>query len=144
MLHHAAGTPPVSEAIGSLYAQLDEQVAQHGPTCWTSGRCCNFDAFGHRLYVTALEIAWVLSQANPLPPVDPNGSCPFQTDQLCGVHTIRPMGCRVFFCQKTDDPWQGPLYECFILKLRLLHEQFDLPYLYLEWRTGLNQAMQTR
>ncbi|MEP0844685.1 MAG: hypothetical protein HRF43_18450, partial [Phycisphaerae bacterium] len=31
------------------------------PVCWNSGACCNFGAYGHRLYVTTLEVAYYLA-----------------------------------------------------------------------------------
>lgn len=40
-----------------------------GPVCWASGRCsCNFEKFGHRLYVTALETAWCVTQLSNAAP----------------------------------------------------------------------------
>ena len=32
--------------------------------------------------------------------VDLNGPCVFQREKVCGVHGIRPLGCRVFYCQE--------------------------------------------
>ena len=63
----AAALPEVRGAIRSLYEELDAAVAARGPTCWVSGECCKFDAYGHRLYVTGLEIA-VFLQRTPQPP----------------------------------------------------------------------------
>lgn len=159
-LHTAARTPNVSNAIRRLYDQLDDQVRRRGPVCRSSGRCCHFEQYGHRLYVTALEIAWVLAQQQvtldgSLPPPDTgrrvrleqvtqHGSCPFQADRLCSVHTIRPMGCRVFFCQQGTERWQNELYETFLARLRRLHEDMALTYRYVEWRTGLRDAMHNR
>jgi len=159
-LHSAARTPQVHNAITELYERLDAQVCQRGPVCWSSGKCCNFEQYGHRLYVTALEIAWVLAQAQTpvgdhTPPEVAAGqrvkldqltlqeSCPYQIDRLCSIHTIRPMGCRVFFCQQGTEQWQKDLYETFLTKLRRLHDDFALPYRYMEWRAGLHDAVHT-
>ncbi len=153
--HHAAATPEIDLAIKTLYQDLDRQIQSRGPTCWVSGRCCNFNAYGHRLYVTALEIAWVLRQhethnaqqtgdhnahLDPLLNMDTQGPCPFQTDGLCSVHAIRPLGCRAFFCQQGTQAWQNELYESFLAKLRTLHDTHRLPYRYIEWRSGLQNA----
>lgn len=162
----AVATPTVDADIRRLYADLDAAVQQRGPTCWTSGKCCNFDAYGHRLYVTGLEIAWVLEQVSGLAehngrggegvkggagvalpllnrstdqPLNP--SCAFQRDKLCTIHAVRPMGCRVFFCQAGTQDWQGELYETYLARLRALHDAHDQPYRYMEWRAGLRQAM---
>ncbi len=134
----AAASPPIDRAIAALYAELDAQVASRGPTCWLSGKCCHFDAYGHRLYVTGLEIAWVLTKTAPRTPVE--GGCMFQRDKLCSIHTLRPLGCRIFFCQAGTQQWQQELYETFLARLRALHEERALPYRYMEWRDGLAQA----
>jgi Fe-S-cluster containining protein len=146
----AAGDPMIDAAIRGLYADLDAAVRARGPTCWVSGRCCHFDAFGHRLYVTGLEIAWVVKQVGALsspspPPPDTDGGgaggCRFQKDKLCTIHAVRPLGCRVFFCQEGTQTWQQNVYEQFLARLRVLHDHHGLPYRYMEWRVGLAAAI---
>lgn len=142
----AARRPEVDARIRGLYVQLDKQVEAKGPVCWASGRCCNFDAFGHRLYVTCLETAWVLSHLPadaPAPPraADPvTSACPFQRGGLCGIHTVRPLGCRIFFCHRATEDWQHETYEAFQGELRLLHDRLAIPYVYMEWRASLREA----
>ncbi|MCX5661188.1 MAG: hypothetical protein NTW19_15995 [Planctomycetota bacterium] len=142
----AAARPEVDALIRGLYARLDAEVEKRGPVCWASGRCCNFDAFGHRLYVTCLETAWVLknlpADAPPPPratdPVEP--TCSFQRDGLCGAHLVRPMGCRIFFCHRATDDGQHALYEAFLAELRAAHDRLGIPYVYMEWRASLREA----
>lgn len=142
----AARDPAVDGAIRNLYDALGDAVRAHAPLCWMSGRCCSFDTFEHRLYVTGLEIAWVLGQLpheqaeHARAAVKPTGACVFQTDGLCGIHAIRPMGCRIFFCQHGTAGWQSELYEQCLSDLRALHEAHQLPYQYMEWRAGLLDA----
>ena len=50
------------------------------------------------------------------------------------------MGCRVFFCERGTQQWQNELYEAFLARLRALHDDLDLPYRYMEWRGGLEEA----
>ncbi|MEM7625266.1 MAG: hypothetical protein AAF333_06530 [Planctomycetota bacterium] len=154
--HDAAGRPPVDVALRGLYAEIDAAVAARGPTCWTSGRCCKFDDFGHRLYVTGLEIAWFLRQVqttpvNPEPASETSGvrlpqfaehpgACPYQVDGLCSTHTVRPLGCRIFFCQQGTEAWQQDLYEEFLRRLRFLHDEHGLEYRYMDWIAGLDEA----
>ena len=38
-----------------LYAELEQELPRYQFTCAASGNCCDFDAWGHRLYVTTLE-----------------------------------------------------------------------------------------
>jgi Fe-S-cluster containining protein len=72
-----------------------------------------------------------------MPTNDNPGGCPFQSMKLCGVHAIRPFGCRVFFCDETSTDWQHQQYELFHAELRRLHETLQVPYFYVEWRHAL-------
>lgn len=56
----AAKRDDIDRSIRELYADLGRAVAERRPVCNASGRCCKFEEFGHRLYVTGLEIAWFL------------------------------------------------------------------------------------
>lgn len=172
-----AARPEVDANLRERFAGIDADVASRHPVCELSGRCCNFDACGHRLYATGLEIAWLLRQrAGPTaaPPSGPrdrggeqairsvpggvgttpgprlpvfgeggapsSGPCPFQVGRLCSVHRIRPLGCRLFFCDPSAVPWLNEVHEQHLAELRRLHERFDVPYAYMEWRAGLAAA----
>ena len=63
--------------------------------------------------------------------------CPFQVAKLCGVHEIRPFGCRIYFCDATSTVWQQEAYEAFHGQLKRLHESLGVPYFYVEWRSAL-------
>lgn len=141
----AVREPAVSTAVRELYERLNAAVAEQPGVCELSGRCCRFDSYGHRLYVTGLEVAWLvehldaeqrrsLEEAQNPETLD---GCVFQRQGLCSVHTLRPMGCRIFFCDPAAETWQHAVYEQFLTELRTLHEQFHLPYRYMEWRTAL-------
>lgn len=164
--HAAAARPEIDAAIRGLYARLDAAIAARAPTCWQSGKCCHFDAYGHLLYVTGLEIAWFLDQASggrdqgsgekqpvetdrvlalplmadPAAPATADDACPYQVEGKCSTHTIRPLGCRIFFCQQGTQGWQQELYEQFLDELRDLHTAHGLEYRYMEWRAGLRDA----
>ncbi len=128
-----------------LYLELEKEVKARAPMCWSSGKCCHFEAYGHRLYVTGLEIAYVLQQW--LVPkitaegIDPKGDCPFHQDNLCGAHQCRPMGCRIFYCQAGTQDWQKVIYEKYHQAVRGIHVKNNVPYRYLEWRAGLKEAL---
>ena len=142
--HEAAKRPVIDQAIRSLFNEIGETIRARGPVCWASGRCCNFNAYGHLLYVTGLEIAWFLGNLHESGEHDDwssrleaKAACPFQVRSLCTTHAIRPLGCRVYFCQRGTEQWQHEVYETFQTKLRSLHDEHDLPYRYMEWRQGL-------
>ena len=160
----AADTEAVDKAIRQLYSDLGRTVAERRPVCNASGRCCKFDTYGHRLYVTGLEIAWFMLQVKDhaknaertaeshdlslqqLAPATTHqrlatqDACPYQINGLCSTHSIRPLGCRAFFCEEGTEAWQQDTTERFLERLKQLHVEHNLPYAYMEWRAGLAEA----
>jgi hypothetical protein len=132
----AAARPDVAAAVADVYARVSTAVDARRPVCVASGRCCHFDAYGHDLFVTTLEVAAFVTQLRARPIANP-GSCPFQVGKLCGVHAIRPFGCRLFYCDPTAQQWQQNLYEQLHADLRRLHETLGVDYFYVEWRNAL-------
>lgn len=148
-------SPQLADAIESVYAEATRAIADRGPACWASGRCCNFEQHGHRLYVTGLEAAWCVARlpeiagtrkenfAEPklrllvLEEAKSRGGCPFQVANLCGVHAIKPLGCRVYFCDRSAQEWQMQLSERLIGRVRAIHDEFGIEYRYGEWRAML-------
>ncbi|HZL34696.1 MAG TPA: hypothetical protein VFC78_05250, partial [Tepidisphaeraceae bacterium] len=68
----AAARPEVRLAVELVYSDLQDAIDLRRPICATSGRCCRFEEFGHRLYVSTLELAKFMADgwaADPaLPP----------------------------------------------------------------------------
>ena len=183
----ASRRPEVVAAMRAFYAEVDRDIARQPGTCWNKGECCQFGRFGHRLYVTALEVCYYLAgvdqgnrlkrfpcsrgepQAAPLyakrqgsvradspePAMHRNGetcntrtqnlqdACPHAYGGKCHVRDHRPLGCRVFFCDPNAQPWQGPLTEERLARLRTLHDELDVSYFYADWITVL-QAIRNR
>lgn len=143
----AAADGRVSAELGAVYTLIADQIAARGPACWASGRCCNFRQAGHRLYVTGLEAAFTVSRlATPLRGQDLDGAlargdCPFLTGNLCGVHTIKPMGCRVYFCDASAQVWQTDLSERAMEMIRAIHDRHGIEYRYGEWRSMLSMFL---
>lgn len=166
----ATGRDDVCRAVSAVYLTLADEIAIRRPICKTSGRCCRFEEFGHRLYVTTMELAKFsrelasdheppsavrdgslkpsLSHRLPIlttdnlpsadrQPADQPPGCPFQIQGLCGVHALRPFGCRIFFCDQTSTAWQQDLYERLHGQIRHLHDELLVPYYYVEWRYAL-------
>jgi Fe-S-cluster containining protein len=143
----AAARAEVVGAVTDLYAELSRRIDVRKPRCDASGRCCRFEEFGHRLYVTTIELAAFLGtktevrsqKSEGLPVVGQGGACPFQEGGLCSVHAIRPFGCRMFFCDETSTEWQHAQYEELHAELKRLHERLGVPYHYIEWREALRR-----
>ena len=126
---------------------MQREVDARRPVCVMSGRCCRFEEYGHRLYVTTLELAAFVrglrrhrEDANEAVDASRQAGCPFQVSGLCSVHAIRPFGCRMFFCDATSTQWQNELYERFHAELKGLHERLAVPYFYVEWRQALGEV----
>lgn len=138
-VQEASQRPDVRAAVVKVYESLAAETAVRKPLCVLSGRCCRFDEYGHRLYVTTIELAAFIPEKQPADHNWDGTSCPFQIGKLCSVHSIRPMGCRLFFCDQSSNDWQHEQYEIFHAKLKSLHESLDVPYQYVEWRAALKQ-----
>ncbi len=159
----AARREDVRRDLDAIYAMVAEETARRRPTCLASGRCCNFARTGHLLYVTGLEAACTLIRSGrggsgPLP--NPHttgqkiegsgggtilslaqveeargrGDCPFLEGTSCGVHRVKPLGCRVYFCDPTAQEWQRELSERGMAMLRDVHNRHGVEYVYAEWR----------
>ena len=142
--HHvrdAAARPDVRAAVGRLYERVQSAIDGRKPRCDISGRCCRFEQFGHRLFVTTVEMAAFLhdldARGRPGTSAWDGAGCPFQANKLCGVHAFRPFGCRMFFCDATATDWQNDAYERFHADLKTLHASLGVSYAYVEWRAAL-------
>jgi len=134
--------------LEAIYADVAGEIEARSPACWASGRCCNFEKAGHLLYVTGLEAAYTLARhagggaGSSRPGVVSltqvkRVDCPFLSGNTCGVHTIKPLGCRVYFCDRSAQTWQEDLTERSMRRIRELHDEAGIEYRYAEWRTLL-------
>jgi Fe-S-cluster containining protein len=141
-VERASARPEVRAAVKNVYLALQDAIDLRKPVCVTSGRCCRFDEFGHKLFVTTMELGTFLheleaSQAGPFRAGSSERFCPFQQTNLCSVHPIRPFGCRIFFCDATSTDWQQAQYSRFHEELKRLHQELQVRYFYVEWLQAL-------
>jgi hypothetical protein len=137
-IRRAAADPAFCAAMGALYVELDAEIAERRAVCLNRGACCDFERYGHRLYVTAVELAYFIANAGvPLRAGGPAGDCPYRESGLCVARAGRPAGCRIFFCDPDAQTWQGPLTERILDRLRHVGSRFGVPYVYVEWRAAL-------
>lgn len=137
----AARDPHIAAELEAIYTEVATAITDRGPACWASGRCCNFEKTGHRLYVTGLEAAYTVARLDSIPlnaasiaDARSRGGCPFQVLNLCGIHTIKPLGCRVYFCDRSAQAWQQGLSEHALTQIKSLHQSRKIEYRYGEWR----------
>jgi len=143
----AARDPEVAGALEAVHWMIREAVEARGPACWASGRCCNFKNAGHLLYVTGLEAAYTVARSTVKIGMDDvaaaalRGDCPYLGGNLCGAHAMKPVGCRVYFCERGVEAWQNDLSEQALRVVRGIHERHGVEYRYGEWRAMLKQVM---
>jgi len=135
-VRRAAASPRVLASIASLYEQVDRAVAGRSALCRGCGRCCDFGAFGHRLFVTTLEAAYLLAGVGPQGLQAPQADrCPYLHQTRCRLRQHRPVACRLFFCRdesaERNEPWMA--------RLRDLHARLGVPYAYVDWIRCLRQ-----
>ncbi|MEL7471814.1 MAG: hypothetical protein AAGK04_00735 [Planctomycetota bacterium] len=147
----AARDDVVSDLLREVFAEVASVVAERRPVCTASGRCCQFEAYGHRLYVTGLEAAFTVDRLRrelsrevceaDIERAREAGGCCFQIDGLCSVHEIKPVACRTYYCDPTSAIWQTELTESSLDRLKRLHELHAIPYRYGEWRSMLSLVL---
>ena len=129
--------------VAELYQWLDDQCSDipiTPPGCTACGQCCDFQRYGHRLYVTAVEMLYFAhhcdeSGVRPMP----QGHCPYLENNQCTAYGHRFSGCRIYQC-RGDESHQNELSEEALARLKALGEEFEIPYQYRDLATALNQV----
>jgi hypothetical protein len=127
----------VIQEVQLIYDWLDVEIAAIGRGCTACGQCCDFDAYGHRLYVTTPEMLFFEHFVGPHLQPMPSGVCPYRIDGKCTVYPYRFSGCRIFDC-KTDAAAQNRLCEESVRRLKDLCDRYNLPYRYVYLKEALD------
>jgi len=127
--------------VAEIYDWLDSQIRQSAHLagkCEACGKCCDFEAFDHRLFVTPPELLYLTAKLGnrKLKPMT-TSRCPYNTDGKCTVYDYRFAACRIFFC-KADTLLQSRLTESILKKLKSLCAECGVPYRYTNLPTALN------
>lgn len=128
----------VCNEVRSIYDWLDSQIKFMNVDCSGCGKCCDFESFGHKLFVTSPELLYFCENLKPLRKM-PTGVCPYMEDNKCTARDFRFAGCRIFFC-KADDAKINDLSEQAIKKFKTLCDEYNFPYRYMELSATLNSA----
>jgi Fe-S-cluster containining protein len=123
----------VVEKVGQIYDWVNQQMKDKpalAGKCKVCGRCCDFETFDHRLFVTTPELMYLVDKIgyyNIMPML--KGRCPWQKENKCSIYEHRFLSCRIFCC-KGDKDFQSNLTEETLRKLKSLSTEFDIPYRY--------------
>jgi Fe-S-cluster containining protein len=132
---------PLLERVGEIYKHVDLQVRRSSDSagqCRACGRCCDFDSFDHRLFVTPPELMYLAAHLNAegLKAMT-TGRCPYNVADKCTVYPYRFAGCRIFCCKAGAD-FQSRLSESALEKLKSICTELRIPYRYVDLTTALN------
>ncbi|MFA5250971.1 MAG: YkgJ family cysteine cluster protein [Phycisphaerae bacterium] len=132
--------------MAEIYREIDVKINNHSElagACIACGKCCDFESFGHKLFVTPPELIYLAANLHGenLKPMK-TGRCPCQTNNKCTIYKFRFAGCRIFSC-KGDADFQSGLSEMALKKFKAICEQFQIPYRYTDLATALNGFVTT-
>ena len=127
--------------VAQIYDWIDRRLVSVGDLagrCDTCGRCCDFDTYDHRLYITRPELIYLKAglSVEKLQTM-PSGRCPYNINGKCSVYEYRFAGCRIFCC-KADADFQNSLTEAVLKKLKSLCNEHEIPYHYRDLASALN------
>jgi hypothetical protein len=130
----------IVKRVEAIYKWLDEQIAAHqeaAGVCDACGKCCDFETFGHRLFVTTPEMFFFAEKigSKNLKQMT-TGRCCYQVENKCTAYDYRFAGCRIFCC-KGNVRFQSDLTEAVIKKFKTLCDEFKIPYRYIDLPTAL-------
>ncbi len=129
----------IVDAVAEVYAFIDSRIAETDSACNACGKCCDFDSYDHRLFVTTPELVYFASHISPHP-IKPmtTGLCPYNIKGVCSVHPHRFAACRIFSCTGGADA-QNRLSEAALAKLKSICEQSNIPYQYVDLKAALSR-----
>ncbi len=127
--------------VAEVYNWLNSQIEDHkdlAGRCYACGKCCDFESFEHKLFVTPPELIYLRTNLHSENlKLMKTGHCPYNAGGKCGVYEHRFSGCRIFSC-KGDLDFQNELSEKALKKFKAICEQFQIPYRYTDLATALD------
>lgn len=103
-------------AIDRIYRELDQDLEQSGSSCAACGDCCHLVDYGHELWLTEYELAYLFETCGVRAPSTP-GVCPYLEQGRCAARAGRALSCRIFHCE-LDRRVQERLHETYLGRLR--------------------------
>ena len=126
----------ICNEVKQIYDRLDTDISEIAGQCTACGNCCDFERFGHRLFIASPELLYFKTNIKDLKPMHV-GVCPYMQDNKCTAREFRFAGCRIFFC-KADEEFQNKLSEQAIKDFKQICDKYQFPYRYIDLKTALN------
>jgi Fe-S-cluster containining protein len=141
MVAECKTTGQVIKKVAEIYDWLGSQICKNPKLaggCSACGKCCDFEGFGHKLFVTTPELMYLAANlgAEIVKPII-TSRCPYNIKSKCSVYEHRFSGCRIFSCDG-DTGFQSRLSESSVKKFKAVCEQFQVQYCYTDLATALN------
>lgn len=129
------------EKVASAYNWLDLQIqnnCENAGSCDACGKCCDFDSYDHRLFITTPELMYLVANigAEKIKQMT-TSRCPYNIADKCTVYKYRFTGCRIFSCKGNSD-FQGQLSESVSRRFKSICTDLQIPYRYTDLATALN------
>ena len=132
----------IIKEVDAIYRWVDQQVGLLDSSCRACGDCCDFESFGHRLYVTTPELIHFQHAVGPEIKEMKSGVCPYRIDGKCTVYPYRFSGCRIFSCRGNTEK-QNALCEQTVSKFKSLCDAYSISYRYVYLKAGLEILKET-
>jgi Fe-S-cluster containining protein len=134
----------IAARVSDIYSWIEDQLLANkaiSGNCLACGKCCDFEHFGHRLYVTTPEMTYFVEKLGSahIKQIE-GGRCCYQVDGKCSVHAYRFSGCRIFCCKGGSD-FQSELTESALKKFKALCDELQIPYRYVELPVALKDFL---
>jgi Fe-S-cluster containining protein len=131
----------LAQKVTQIYDWLDTEIKNNknlSGSCVGCGICCDFEKFGHLLFVTTPELVFLRENLGQEKIKTMKTSiCPYNEKGKCTIYPLRFAACRIFFC-KGDKDFQSRLSESAIKSFKSLCEEFNIPYIYSDLKQALN------
>jgi Fe-S-cluster containining protein len=133
--------PAIVAGVEEVYRHIDWVQSAASPphssrltadSCSACGKCCDFDAYDHRLFVTSPELVYLAAKLGHgnIKSME-GGLCPYNSQGKCIIHQHRFAGCRIFLC-KGDPDKQAQLSEWASFRFKAICRDHGLAYRYTD------------
>lgn len=131
----------IIQEVDAIYQWLETELAALGQSCDACGKCCDFESFGHKLYVTTPELIYFRHFIGPDIKPMTTGVCPYRVDGKCTVYPYRFAGCRIFTCKGDAEKENRTCGES-VRKFKALCNENGIAYHYVCLQVGLEMLQE--